>query len=103
MPGGVVNILTGDKHHLTKYLCEHQQLNALWYMSDLENMLVAKGEINAQRFIKYTSSFNLKQNWLITSLPIDDKFILASYLDELKWRSIQSKYITIPMGTIFAN
>lgn len=30
VPAGVVNILTGSKDHLTKYLTEHQDVQALW-------------------------------------------------------------------------
>jgi aldehyde dehydrogenase (NAD+) len=105
MPGGVVNILTGDKQHLTKYLCEHQQINAVWYMNDFENKALSANELSAQRFIRYTSGFSLKQSWLINGLVFDKNgnFLSRSYLNELKWRSVQSKYISVPMGTIFAN
>lgn len=30
VPAGVVNILTGSKDHLTKYLTEHQDVQAMW-------------------------------------------------------------------------
>lgn len=105
MPGGVVNILTGDKHHLTKYLCEHQQLNSIWYMADVVNEKLSDTEIDALRFIRYTSSFSLKQSWPITNILFDesDMSVSRSYLNELKLHSIQSKYVNIPMGTIFAN
>ena len=31
LPGGVVNIITGSSDHLTKYMSEHQDLEAVWY------------------------------------------------------------------------
>lgn len=107
MPGGVVNILTGNKHHLTKYLCEHQQLSAIWYMNDVENGGgISNEELNAQKFVRYTSNFSLKQNWLISSkIQLDDGVVGISknYLHELYLHSTQPKHIHIPMGTIFAN
>ena len=30
LPGGVVNIVTGQRDHLTKYLTEHQDIEAMW-------------------------------------------------------------------------
>ncbi|KAK8731823.1 hypothetical protein OTU49_007282, partial [Cherax quadricarinatus] len=30
LPGGVINILTGSRDHITKYLTEHQDLQAVW-------------------------------------------------------------------------
>ena len=30
LPGGVVNIVTGSRDHLTKYLTEHQDVEAMW-------------------------------------------------------------------------
>lgn len=32
LPGGVVNIVTGSRDHLTKYLVEHQDVDAMWYV-----------------------------------------------------------------------
>ena len=106
MPDGVVNILSGDKHHLTKCLCEHQQLNSVWYMSDLdENGNVKDAEKLAQKFVKFSSSYNLKKTWLINhSIPIDEKQnVSKDYLSQLQAQSTQYKHIQIPMGTIFAN
>ncbi len=32
LPGGVVNIVTGSRDHLTKYLTEHQDVEAVWWV-----------------------------------------------------------------------
>ena len=36
LPGGVVNILTGPRDHLAKYMAEHQDLEAVWYFGSPE-------------------------------------------------------------------
>lgn len=93
MPPGVVNILTGDKHHLTKYLAEHQQLNAIWYINDQNEESLAK------QFVQYTCGFSLKRSWLLgngQSWSRDVAFEIMSH-------STQSKLVHIPVGTIFAN
>lgn len=40
LPGGVVNIVTGSRDHLTKFLTEHQDVEAMWWE------VVVKGECN---------------------------------------------------------
>lgn len=103
MPGGVVNILTGGKHHLAKYLCEHQQVNAVWYMYD-ETIQSDVNELTAVQFIKQTSSFNLKRTWLIPSnLSLADQTLVAQHSNELSLQATQTKSINIPIGTIFSN
>merc|ERR1712228_535676 len=42
LPGGVVNILTGDRDHVTKYLAEHQNLDAMWYFGSPEGSNLLK-------------------------------------------------------------
>ena len=109
MPG-IVNILSGSKQHLAKYLCEHQQVQAIWYMSDVTNerSSLNESDLNAIRFIKYTSNFSMKQTWFINLNDLfnsNEEFetVLDNYSSELKIHSIQYKYIHIPFGVIFAN
>ena len=109
MPDGVINILSGSKQHLTKYLCEHQQVNAIWYMADfskqdIENKQISDAELLVQQFIKYTSGHSMKQTWFINSpVQTDENGINKCYLSQLHHNSVQNKYVHIPMGTIFAN
>lgn len=105
MPTGVVNILTGSKQHLTKHLCEHQQVSALWYLSDLDAKGVSVAEEKeALQFIKHTSAFSMKKNWAIPNSPLmSQNMIKQVYFEEIKYNSTQSKIIHCPMGTIFAN
>lgn len=109
LPGGVVNVLCGSKHHLTKHLCEHQQVSAIWYMNDqtsesIEKRQFLSPDVDAQQFIRYTSNFSLKQSWLIsTPLECNENGFNKVYLNEIRDHSTQNKYVHIPMGTIFAN
>ncbi len=109
MPG-IVNILSGNKQHLAKYLCEHQQVQSIWYMSDVTNerSSLNDNDLSAIRFIRYTSNFSLKNIWIIN---LNDLFnsneeletVLDKYSSELNSHSIQYKYVHIPFGVIFAN
>ena len=44
LPGGVVNILTGSRDHLTKYLTEHQdvQVRNYWYLGTVQTFLLSR-------------------------------------------------------------
>ena len=54
LPGGVVNILSGDKDHVTKYLVEHQDVQAVWYF----------GSEQGSKFVEYSSATNVKRTWV---------------------------------------
>ncbi len=104
MPG-IINILAGNKHHLTKFLCEHQQVSSMWYLASND-----KADLAAIRFIKHTSSYNLKANWFVHSALFDrqcdaafEKFLASKYAYELERQSTQNKYVHIPYGVVFAN
>ena len=105
MPAGVVNILTGNKHHLTKYLTEHQMVASIWYLYDQnKSCQLAQYELNALQFIKYSSNFSLKNYWMVSSeVKLNKDDFDFDYLKEIGSKSTQSKYIHLPMGIIFAN
>lgn len=106
MPAGVVNILTGGKHHLTKYLCEHQQVSAVWYLYDVTfNNCITHQEVISMQFLKLTSSFSLKHIWIVPNKVQfkENDLINSNYLKDICFNSTQSKFVHIPMGIIFAN
>lgn len=107
MPPGVVNILSGDKRHLTKHLSEHQHVSALWYLCDTttsDEAAVRDDEKSAVQFVKYMSGFNLKRTWFTpTRVPVNNDSVKRAYLNEIMFNSTQVKIIHSPMGTIFAN
>jgi aldehyde dehydrogenase (NAD+) len=57
VPGGVVNIVTGDAKSLAKTLAEHDNVDALWYVGD---------EAGA-RMVEAASAGNLKATWTAAS------------------------------------
>ncbi len=54
LPGGVVNIVTGDRDHLTKTLVDHDDVDAMWYF----------GTEEGSRAVEYLSAGNMKQTWV---------------------------------------
>ncbi|XP_036602812.1 aldehyde dehydrogenase family 16 member A1 [Trichosurus vulpecula] len=54
LPPGLVNVVTGDRDHLTRCLALHQDIPALWYF----------GSAQGSRFVKWASAGNLKMIWV---------------------------------------
>jgi len=54
LPGGVVNILSGERDHVTKYLTEHMDVDAVWYF----------GSAEGSKFVEHASSVNVKRTWV---------------------------------------
>ncbi|CAH1799054.1 unnamed protein product [Owenia fusiformis] len=93
LPAGVVNILTGDRDHVAKYLTEHQDIQSMWYF----------GSAEGSRFVEYTSAENVKRTWVNYGIPRDWANPEQGQGEEFLYQSIQCKNIWIPMGDIFAN
>jgi aldehyde dehydrogenase (NAD+) len=60
VPGGVVNIVTGNRDHLVKTLVQHEDVDAVWYFGP------AKGY-----WVEYESAANMKRTWVGYGLPRD--------------------------------
>lgn len=54
VPGGVVNIVTGDRDHLMKTLVQHEDVDAVWYFGD------AIGSFH----VEHESAVNMKRTWV---------------------------------------
>lgn len=54
VPPGVVNIVTGDRDHLTKTLAEHDDIDAVWYF----------GSAEGSYHVEYLSATNMKRTWV---------------------------------------
>ena len=93
LPGGVVNILSGDRDHVTKYLCEHQDVQAMWYF----------GSPEGSKFVEYTSAENLKRTWVNYGRTHDWADPKHGAGEQFLYHSVEVKNIWIPMGDIFAN
>ena len=53
LPGGVVNILSGSRDHVSKYLVEHQNVDAMWYFGSQEG----------SKFVEHTSAGTILTVW----------------------------------------
>ncbi|XP_072045123.1 aldehyde dehydrogenase family 16 member A1-like [Amphiura filiformis] len=93
LPGGVVNILTGNREHLTKYLAEHQDIQAMWYF----------GSAEGSTFVEWTSAANLKRTWVNYGSDRDWSDRQQGQGEEFLYHATQVKNIWIPMGDIYAN
>jgi len=96
IPDGVVNIVTGDRNHLTKYLTEHQDVQSVWYHG---------GSAEASKFVEFASADNVKRTWVdYGHRPgrdwTDDR---QSAGEEFLYQATQVKNVWIPMGDIYAN
>lgn len=88
LPGGVVNIVTGDKDALTKTLVEHDGVDAHFYVGDKD----------ACKWVEGASIHNLKQTWTNKGKAIDwaDKEICEGKYFLSK--STQIKNVWVPYG-----
>ncbi len=87
VPGGVVNIVTGDKRALALELAKHDAVEAIWYFGDREGAAA----------VEKASAGNLKQTWCETvKRDWDDPAIGGGR--ELLARACQVKNIWIPYG-----
>ncbi|KAK3608447.1 hypothetical protein CHS0354_035451 [Potamilus streckersoni] len=93
LPGGVVNIITGDRDHLTKYLAEHQDVQSMWYF----------GSAEGSKFVEYISAENVKRTWVNYGMDREWENPEQGQGEEFLYHSVQVKNIWIPMGDIFAN
>ncbi|XP_077313134.1 aldehyde dehydrogenase family 16 member A1 [Lithobates pipiens] len=93
LPGGVVNILTGGRDHLTKYLVEHQDIQAVWYF----------GSEQGSKFVEWSSAENCKQTWVNYGFTREWEDTQQGAGEEFLYHATQCKNIWIPMGEIFAN
>jgi aldehyde dehydrogenase (NAD+) len=88
LPGGTVNIVTGDRDELAKTLAEHDEVAALWYCGG--------GEGSAA--VEKASAGNLKPTWVSCGKRRDWFDNLQGQGHEYLRRAMQVKNIWIPYG-----
>jgi aldehyde dehydrogenase (NAD+) len=93
LPGGVVNIVTGSRDHLTKYLSEHQDVQAMWYF----------GSAEGSKYVEMASVDNIKRTWVNYGMERDWMDKEQGQGEEFLYHSTEVKNIWLPMGEIFAN
>jgi aldehyde dehydrogenase (NAD+) len=87
VPGGVINIVTGDRNTLAKTLAEHDDVDALWYCGD------ATGSAMVER----ASAGNLKATWTDSGVTRDWRAESVQGREFLA-RATQIKNIWVPYG-----
>ncbi|XP_006898729.1 PREDICTED: aldehyde dehydrogenase family 16 member A1 isoform X2 [Elephantulus edwardii] len=87
-PAGLVNVVTGDRDHLTRCLALHQDVQALWYF----------GSAQGSRFVEWASAGNLKSVWVNggCSRAWDQEDEGAG--PEFRLRAARTKALWLPMG-----
>lgn len=93
LPGGVVNILSGGRDHITKYLTEHQDVNAMWYF----------GSAEGSKFVEFASAENVKRTWVNYGAGRDWTSPAQGQGEEFLYHATQCKNIWLPMGVTYAN
>ncbi|XP_054848533.1 aldehyde dehydrogenase family 16 member A1 [Eublepharis macularius] len=94
VPGGVVNIISGNRDHLSRGLAEHQDVQAMWYFGSKEG----------SAFVEWASSGNLKRTWVNYGAQRRCWSDLQEGAgEEFLYQATQCKSVWMPMGDIFAN
>jgi aldehyde dehydrogenase (NAD+) len=87
-PAGVVNIVTGDRDHLTKTLIQHEDVDGVWYF----------GTAEGSYFTEYGSAVNMKRTWVGYGLPRDWLSDQQGAGHEFLHEATQVKNIWVPTG-----
>uniref|UniRef100_A0A2K6GE97 Aldehyde dehydrogenase 16 family member A1 n=1 Tax=Propithecus coquereli TaxID=379532 RepID=A0A2K6GE97_PROCO len=87
-PAGLVNVVTGDRDHLTRCLALHQDIQALWYF----------GSAQGSQFVEWASAGNLKPVWVSRGLPRAWEQEAEGAGPELGLRAARTKALWLPMG-----
>ncbi len=87
VPGGVINLVTGERDVLAKTIAEHDDLNALWYC----------GDTTGSTMVERASAGNLKATWVDGGVARDWRANTAQGREFLM-RATQVKNIWVPYG-----
>ncbi|XP_029780046.1 aldehyde dehydrogenase family 16 member A1 [Suricata suricatta] len=88
LPAGLVNVVTGDRDHLTRCLALHQDVQALWYF----------GSAQGSQFVEWASAGNLKPVWVNRGRPRAWDQEAQGAGPELGLRAARTKALWLPMG-----
>ncbi|MBK8420651.1 aldehyde dehydrogenase family protein [Candidatus Villigracilis saccharophilus] len=88
VPGGVVNIVTGDRDHLVKTLVQHEDVDSVWYFGSAEGSYHVENE----------SAANMKRTWTGYGLLRDWMSREQGEGHEFLHEATQVKNIWVPTG-----
>jgi aldehyde dehydrogenase (NAD+) len=88
VPGGVVNIVTGDRDHLVKTLVQHEDVDSVWYF----------GSAEGSYYVELESAANMKRTWVSYGLARDWLEREQGEGHEFLHEATQVKNIWVPTG-----
>jgi aldehyde dehydrogenase (NAD+) len=88
VPGGVVNIVTGDRDHLVKTLVQHADVDSIWYF----------GPAEGSYYVEKESATNVKRTWVGYGLPRDWMLREQGEGHAFLHEATQVKNIWVPTG-----
>lgn len=88
VPGGVVNIVTGERDVLAKTLADHDEVDAIWYV----------GTVEGSAMVEKASSGNLKAAWVNHGRQRDWASLQQGQGRDYLRRAVQVKNIWVPYG-----
>lgn len=88
VPPGVVNIVTGDRDHLTKTLIQHEDVDAVWYF----------GTALGSYAVEHESAANMKRTWVGYGIERDWSDPQQGESHPFLHEAIQVKNIWVPTG-----
>jgi aldehyde dehydrogenase (NAD+) len=88
LPGGVVNIVTGDRDALSQVLADHDDVDAMWYF----------GPVEGCKRVELASAGNMKRTWVNYGHPRNWMDNVQGEGDEFLREATQVKNIWIPYG-----
>jgi aldehyde dehydrogenase (NAD+) len=88
LPGGVVNIVTGERDGLTKVLAAHDRVDAYWYV----------GQRPGSKLVEELSIGNMKRTWVNNGLRRDWYSREQGEGREFLRQAVQVKNIWVPYG-----
>lgn len=88
VPGGVVNLLTGDRAELAAVLAAHDDVDALWHAGDADGLAASEA----------ASAGNLKPVWAPPAHAWRPEAAAPPGEDELARHALQVKNVWVPYG-----
>ncbi len=88
LPGGVVNIVTGERDSLAQLLAEHDDVDAVWYFGGTEG----------SRRVEFASAGNMKRTWVNYGRARNWLDALQGEGEEFLREATQVKNIWVPYG-----
>lgn len=94
LPGGVINIVTGDRDTLALTMVDHQDMEAIWYFG---------GSPEGSKVIEARSAQNVKRTWVDYGQSRDWADPAQGQGREFLYHATEVKNVWLPMGETYAN